>query len=367
VGGGVGLAVLVVVMAIGAPGGDQPLDPRSHERLGTSALVALLDELGGRVVADDRLPDPDAGAAGPDVTVLLSDRLESDQADRLYDWVASGGTLVDVDPASTFTPPFSFTFDDIDDIVNEGGDAACEISALSGIDVGDIEPRNGGVLYDVPPGSEACIRGALGDAYIVARDFGEGTIVALGGSGLVVNAALAEGENAPVVAALAAPTEGTDVLVLEPGPLAGGEGDRSLLELMSPGVKRALLQLGVACVLYALWRARRLGRPVAEPQPPAVAGSELVAAVGSLLDRSRSTDHAAELLRGDLRRWLSDRVGLPSDTPPNALATVASARTGVDEARLRWALDPRPVRSDTELVELASAIDHIRQEASAHV
>ena len=55
----------------------------------------------------------------------------------------------------------------------------------------------------------------------MATDRGDGTVVAIGGAGMMVNAALAEGENAPVVVGPRRPQAGTRLLVLEPGPLAG--------------------------------------------------------------------------------------------------------------------------------------------------
>jgi hypothetical protein len=123
----------------------------------------------------------------------------------------------------------------------------------------------------------------------------------------------------------------------------------------------------VAFVIYALWRARRLGRPVAEPQPVAVAGSELVAATGNLLDRTESTAYAGELLRADLRRFLADHLGLPADSAPYVLATVAAERSRADPAALHRALGPEPVTDDAGLVTLAHTIDRIREEVLAHV
>jgi hypothetical protein len=375
-GGLLALATVAGVLAVGRPGGDRPLSPRSDERLGTSALVALAGELGADVEIGDRLPElGDEGEGesredrvGPDVIVLLQDLLDDDQRTVLEDWVDGGGTLVVTDPASAFTPQVVDDFDatgDLGPARTLGGD--CQIDALGDVDVAGVEPRHGGVLYEPPAGSDACLSDGSGAAYIVATDQGSGTVVALGGAGLLVNAALAEGENAPVAAALVAPEQGTELLVLEPGPLAGGNGGRSLADLVSPGVKRALVQLGLAFAVYALWRARRLGRPVAEPQPVAVAGSELVAAVGTLLDRSRSPQHAADLLRADLRRFLADRLGVPAGAPSDTLAAVAAARTGTDEAMLRWALGPAPIADDAGLVALADTIDRIRQEVTAHV
>lgn len=360
-----GVTVLAV-LAIGGSGDDVPLDPRSDERLGTSAVVALAGELGGDVSIADRLPDLEA--AGPDVIVLFADLLDDDQRTVLDEWIDRGGRLVVTDPGSEFTPATLGPFDSVDDLgPSRTIVGRCEIDALADIDVAGIEPRNGGVLYDAEIGSQTCVDDGLGAAYIVATDQGQGTVVSLGGSGMLVNAALAQGENAPVVAALVAPEPGTDLLVLEPGALAGGGGGRTLRDLIPSGVERAIGQLAIAFTVYALWRARRLGRPVAEPQPVTVAGSELVAAVGNLLDRTRTPDHAAALLRADLRRFLADHLGVPASSSPEVLATVAAERTGADEAGLRWALGPAPVTDDAGLVALANTIDRIRTEVLTHV
>jgi hypothetical protein len=360
-----GLTVLAV-LAIGGGGNDTALDPRSDERLGTSAMVALAGELGADVAIDDRLPDLDG--AGPDVIVLLVDLLSDEQRAVVDDWIDDGGRLIVTDPGSDYSPGTLAEFTSVDDLAPARTIAGrCEIDALDGIDVADIEPRNGGVLYEPGRSSQSCVDDGLGGAYIVATNRGQGTVVALGGSGLVVNAALARGENAPVVAALVAPQAGTDLLVLEPGTLAGGGGRRTLGDLIPGGVTRAIAQLAIAFVVYALWRSRRLGRPVAEPQPVAVAGSELVAAVGNLLDRTRSPGHAGDLLRADLRRFLADHLGVPGGSAPEVLATVVAQRTGVDEATLHWALGPEPVTDDAGLVALAHTIDRIRTEVLAHV
>jgi hypothetical protein len=356
---GVGVVVLGVV---GGDGGEVPaLDPRSDARLGTSALAALLGELGAEVDVSDELPGDDT-----DVAVLFTDLLEADQQAALDDWVRAGGTLVVADPGSTFTPSEARSFADAAELADRVGERPpCDLTPLDGLDLGAVDPRNGGVLYDVPARGDAC----LGDgevAYLVAMPTGEGDVVAVGGAGMFVNAALAEGENAPVVAALVAPSAGTRVTLLRPGPLSGG-GTRTLGDLIAPNVRRALAQLGIAFVLFALWRSRRLGAPVDEPQPVAVAGSELVAAVGSLLDRSRSPQHAAELLRADLRRFLGDRLGVPPEAPPAVLAAVAAERVGADRDRVGWALGPGPVADDDQLVALAQTIDAIRQEVLDHV
>ena len=367
--GGAVLLTVLVVIAIGGGGrGGEALSPTSDERLGTSAMVALADELGAEVEVGDRLPDLGADDA-PEVIVLFLDLLDDGQRDAVEDWVDTGGTLVVTDPMSPFTPPVVGEFDTIEDLAPPRRMAdACDIDALGDIDPAGVDPRNGGTLYAPGPGDSSCVDDGSGDAYIVSTDRGDGTVVAIGGAGMMVNAALAEGENAPVVAALVAPQAGTRLLVLEPGPLAGAStGRRSLRELVPAAAWRAVLQLAVAFVVYAVWRSRRLGRPVPEPAPSPIAGSELVAAVGTMLDRSRSPGHAADLLRRDLRRFLGDHLGLPPDAPVEVVAAVAAERTGADEADLWSALAGAPVTDDQGLAALAATIDRIRQEVLAHV
>ena len=153
---------------------------------------------------------------------------------------------------------------------------------------------------------------AAAGAFVAVADAGRGHGRRLGGAGLLTNGALGEVDNAVLAAALLAPAPGTRVAVVLL-PAAGGGGTRSLADLVSPGVKGALLQLGVAFVLYALWRARRLGRPVPEPQPVPLAASELVVAVGQPAQQAGRRDQAGALLRADLRRRLAERLGLALD------------------------------------------------------
>jgi hypothetical protein len=370
IGGLLALVAVLGVLAIGrGGGGEQALSPRSHGRLGTSALVALARDLGADVAVRDSLPRL-AGAGAPDVLLVFADRFTTGQHQTVDGWVRAGGVLVVTDPVSGFSPQVGgLGFDDVDELgPTVPGD--CGIAPLSNLDLARVDPDGGGLLYALPAEGEGCLDDTRGDAYIVATPRGEGTVVAIGGSGMAVNEALAHGQNAPVMAALVAPREGTGLVVLEPGAVSGGAasvGERTLRDLVSPGVKRGLAQLAVAFVVYALWRARRLGRPVREPQPVAVAASELVAAVGSLLDRSGSPQHAADLLRRDLRRFLADRAGVPASLDDDVLARVVAERTGVSADQLRLALGAQPVTDDAGLMDLAHTIDHIREEVLAHV
>jgi hypothetical protein len=216
-------------------------------------------------------------------------------------------------------------------------------------------------VFGVPEGAggRACFPRNDG-AWLLVQPVGTGSVVRLGGASVLVNENLGKADNGVLLASLLVPAEGTTVQVLQP-PLPGG-GTAGLGDLIAPRVRLALWQLVVAFVLLALWRARRLGRPVAEPQPVQLSGAELVVAVGNLLQRAKGRGQAAGLLTDDLRRSLAERLGLPASAPPDQVADTVAARTGIPRERVLRTLTHRTPRDEAELVALSQAVDAIRRE-----
>jgi hypothetical protein len=290
--------------------------------------------------------------------LLLVDTLTTDDRDAVDAWVRAGGTLVLTDPGSPLNPAeptgtASVAF--IDPELRK----QCGLPALTGVDK-VIAP--GAVLMKVPPPSTGCFhRGS--SAWLVVTPSGQGTIISIGGPAFLTNGQLGKADNAAVVAAFLAPTSATRVSMLKP-PLPGG-GSKGLIDLIPDRVKLALLQLAIAFVFVVLWRARRLGRPVVEHRPVELAGSELVIAVGNLMQRAKGREQAAVILRSALHRDLSRRLGLPMNMRRDDLADAAAARAGLVPARLRQALTGPPPRDEQELVALAQSIESIRQEVTS--
>ncbi len=347
------LAVIVAgVLLVGRPAEDgPPLDPDSSGPLGTAALVALLAELGAEVDIDNAAP-----AAGDEVALVLADDLDDAGRAELEAWVRSGGTLVVADPASTLHP---FPPDPTAglSLVDVPVDRSCAIPALAS--VGEVEAPAGSVVYELVPGASGCYR--VGDlAYLAAVAEGDGVVVAVGGAGLFTNQAIGDADNAVLAAALLVPRPGTDVAFLRPPvPGSGGEG---LADLVGDNVKAALWQLGLAFVVYALWRARRLGRPVAERQPVELEASELVVAVGRLLQQARHHDEAARLVGDGLRRRLAERLGLGPEATAEQVAEVAAGHSGIPTERILAAMAPPPLRSAEALVAHGVRAEAIHQE-----
>jgi hypothetical protein len=359
----VGLAVVVAVGGRRADEGN-PLDPASPGPLGTKGLVEVLRELGGRVAVSADRP-----GAGTEVALLLSDDLTGERRQGLLDWVGRGGTLVVADPGSGVTrvEPVGTTRIGLLDAEIE---PRCAEPALAGV---RRVAAPGGVVFRIPTGREgqggtpgsagarACFPRNRG-AWLLIQPVGSGTVVRLGGASALVNQELGKADNGVLLASLLVPVEGTTVQVLQP-PLPGG-GQAGLGDLIAPRVRLALWQLVVAFVLLALWRARRLGRPVAEPQPVQLPGAELVVAVGNLLQRAKGRGQAAGLLTDDLRRSLAERLGLPPSAPADQVADAVAARTGTPRERVLGTLTQVTPRDEAELVALSQAVDTIRREVT---
>ena len=104
------------------------------------------------------------------------------------------------------------------------------------------------------------------------------------------------------------------------------------------------------------------GRRGPAPQPVELAASELVVAVGDLLQQGRHHGRAAAVIKDDLRRRLAERLGLDPAAPPAHVADVAAARTGLDRQRVRDLVTPGPSGGDDELVAVAAGASAITEE-----
>lgn len=348
-------AMLAVGLVAGAPPPDgPPLDPASTGPRGTKALVDTLRLVGADVAVQSEAPGPSATTA-----LLLVDGLDDATRDQVAAWVEAGGTLVVTDVSSPLSPVVPASDGGLGFVEPELR-RDCAVPAL--VQVQRVEV-GGAILQEVPRGATGCFRGGGKDdeAWLVVVPAGDGTIVAIGGADFLVNSRLDDADNGLLAVTLLAPTRSEQVVVLRPG--APGDGDRGLIDLVTARWKLAGLQLAVAFVVLVLWRARRLGRPVLEPQPVALAGSELVVAVGELLQRAKGRDQAALVLRDDLRRWLAERLGLPPATPSDVVAeaVAASGASDVTADEVRAVLAGGRPGNEDGLVALAHAVESIRR------
>ncbi len=229
------------------------------------------------------------------MALVLQDRLNSAGDRQLVDWVRAGGTLVtaDTDQVLSFAAPLRQP--------GPGGPGPgtrhvgprLRLPLVRGVDAIEV---TAGVVLRVPPGATGCFPTVAGGAFLVVMPLGAGELVLLGSPDPWTNANLGQQDNSVLAANILAPSPSGPRVQWVVGPRAGG-GHQSLWQLMPPRVKEGLIELLVALVLLALWRARRLGRPVDETPAVELAGSELVVAVGNLLHQGGRLDDAATILR----------------------------------------------------------------------
>ena len=348
-------AALVAAAVAGRPGSrGLPLDPMSAAGDGTKALVDSLRALGVDVRVQPGPPGADTPAAST-AAVLMIDALSDADRQRLDAWVRSGGTLVLADSSSPLAPIAPRASAGLG-VLHPQLPRRCDLPALR--DVEAVKVRDA-VLFRAQPGTTGCfIEGR--DAFLVDVPQGAGHLVLLGSAGVLDNAELGDADNALLAVSLLAPTGTSTAVILTP-PKPGG-GRRGLQGLISRRVKLTVLQLGIAFGVLALWRGRRLGRPVAEPQPVPIPASELVSAVGHLFQRAQARSQAAAILRDDLRRLLAERLGLPPTAGPDVVAEVGAARAGVDVQELRAMLSPTDPPDEAAFVALAQSLESVRRE-----
>ena len=151
---------------------------------------------------------------------------------------------------------------------------------------------------------------------------------------------------------------GDEVLWLLPAPgRAGAQSRTSIGDLLPDAVLLGALQLVVAVVVLALWRARRLGRVVEEPLPVVVRAAEAVEGRARLYRAARARDAAAEALRSGARDRLVRRLGLPPDADRSAISGAVAARTARDPAAVDSLLYGAAPSDDAALVRLAYQLD----------
>ena len=163
--------------------------------------------------------------------------------------------------------------------------------------------------------------------------------------------------------ASAQPQNGTTVTE-SPEPQASNS--RATLTSMMPSwIWWALLQLVIAALLTAYWRARRLGRVVTEELPVAVRAAETVEGHARLYRRANAHGRAAELLRRATAGRLAGYFGIPAvraHADPTLLVAPVAARLDVSRDLIGDLLVGGPPESEAELVLLADHLDQLEKE-----
>ncbi|WLQ34141.1 DUF4350 domain-containing protein [Streptomyces castrisilvae] len=379
---GVLLAVLLLVVtgtALAATrSGDQHgrLDPRSADRYGSKAIAELLKDHGISVRVVTTLQDA-VSATGADTTLLVTapNLLTPHQQTtlRAATTATSGRTvLLGASSASLGTLAPGVRAEPSASVVTRPpGCSMAEARRAGAVETGGIRYASSGL------DAIACYPAAGLPSVLLLRQPTAGDTVLLGSPDLLYNERLAHQGNASLAlqllgsrphlvwylpsladpSAAGAPGDGTTN-----GDTADGES--SFIELIPSGWLWGTLQLALAAVLAAIWRARRLGPLVTERLPVAIRASESTEGRARLNRKANARDRAAASLRRATRTRVAPLVGVsPRDAhSPAVLLPALSARLprghGVTNDLL---FGPAPA-ADAALVLLADQLDSLERE-----
>jgi hypothetical protein len=134
---------------------------------------------------------------------------------------------------------------------------------------------------------------------------------------------------------------------------------QGLLNLLPSRLLWATLQLFIALIALALWRARRLGQPVVEPLPVVVRAAETVEGRARLLHAARARGAAATSLRAAAVRRISHTLRLGPDEDAASVAALVAERTHASAGEVNSLLYGGEPQDDEALVQLAQELPRL--------
>ncbi|WP_097932721.1 MULTISPECIES: DUF4350 domain-containing protein [unclassified Streptomyces] len=361
------------------------LDPRSADPKGSRAVAELLKARGISVTVATTLDEATA-ATGPDTTLLVTgpNLLTRSQQLRLDETAsASAGRTLLIAPGPAATTRLA------PGVLAEPHHAvsalapSCELPAARLAGTADM----GGIRYTTQaPTAITCYPAAGRPSLVVLPTGAGGDTVLLGAPDLLHNERLDKQGNASLalqllgsrphlvwyLPSLTDPSATTDDD--SPGdeneerPESGARDDAadesSFLDLVPSGWLWGTLQLTIAAVLAAVWRARRLGPLVTERLPVAIRASESAEGRSLLYRKANARDRAADALRAATRTRIAPLAGVPARDAhtPDVLLAAVSARITTPDHDVSTLLFGTAPPTDAALVLLADQLDALERE-----
>ncbi|MEU8703414.1 DUF4350 domain-containing protein [Streptomyces sp. NPDC048680] len=378
------LAVLVLVaagVAVAAThSGDRHgrLDPRSADRYGSRAVAELLKDRGVSVRVVATLQDA-TSAVGPDTTLLVTapNLLTPGQQNTLRAATtdtAGRTVLLAAGPPSVGALAPGVRAESSAPVTTRA--PRCSLDAAQ--QAGDVE--TGGFRYSSDSlDTLACYPAGGLPSLLLLQEPAAGDTVLLGSPEILYNDRLDKQGNASLALQLLGshshlvwylPSLTDSSASTSGGGDDGGAGDESaggessFIDLIPPGWLWGTLQLALAAVLAAVWRARRLGPVIAERLPVAIRASESAEGRARLHRKTNARDRAADSLRHASRTRLAPLVGIsPRDAhSPAALLPAVSTRLGTTDSGLQELIFGSAPSDDAALVLLADQLDSLERE-----
>ncbi|HEX3824975.1 MAG TPA: DUF4350 domain-containing protein [Mycobacteriales bacterium] len=345
----IGLFLVTVLAAIGTTPNSVALDPRNAAPNGTRALAALLADRGITVTVATTVPEL---SQTPDTTIVLSDP-GAVSIRALHAISATAATVLLIRPAAKAIMAFG-GHESLDAEAMQTLPPSCALPAATTAGAVAID----GDLYTVAGSDVSCYRDGNDAALVESARPNGATTILLGSGSTLANSKLAtQGD-----AALALGLLDTSQVQWVPGGLHAGAPPKSqqgLFNLLPSRLLWAALQLVIAVVVLALWRARRLGRPVVEPLPVVVRAAETVEGRARLLQAARARGAAAKALRRATIRRTSRALRLGSEDNPATVVSLVGEQTGRPTAEIQAVLYGDEPADDASLVRLGQDLPRL--------
>ena len=356
------------------------LDPRSADPYGSRATAELLKDHGVSVRVVTTLGEATA-AAGPGTTLLVTtpNLLTAHQQNELRAAATdSAGRTVLVAPGPSSVRRLTAGVRAESSRPVTARAPHCSLPAARSAGTADM----GGLRYATEaPDATACYPSNGLPTLLVLQGHGTGDTVLLGSPDFLHNERLDQQGNASLALQLLGSRphllwyipslDDPSAAEGDPGSASGeGNGDDSMggesgfTDLIPSGWLWGTLQLALAAVLAAVWRARRLGPLVTERLPVAIRASESTEGLARLYRKTNARDRAAASLRSATRTRLAPLLGVsPREAHSSGILLPAlSARLTTadgDLAALLFGPDPA---DDAALVLLTDQLDALERE-----
>jgi Domain of unknown function (DUF4350) len=343
----VAAALVTLLAAIGTQPNSAELDPRNTAPDGAHALSVLLGARGIPVTVATRLSQITDES---DTTVVVS--ATSELSHRALAALANtSATVVLIDPLQDALSAFDVPATPDADITSGTLDAGCSLAAA--VTAGSV--RIAGDLYAASGAASTCYLQQGDAALVTSTRQNQASTIVLGSPSTLTNAYLADDGDAALALGLLDNDRVQWVTgALDTGPAATTR--RGLLNLLPSRLLWATLQLFIAVFVLALWRSRRLGRPVVEPLPVVVRAAETVEGRARLMHAAKARNAAARSLRTATVRRLTRAIRLGADDDPASVVGVVAERARMPAAEVQSVLYGGEPQDDAALVRLAQEL-----------
>jgi len=347
------IAACVVIALLTPPTSTPYLDPSGTSDTGGRALANLLADRGQHLVRESApaAAGPASAAPGASLELITSPQLLT--GEQLSQAARFGGDILLLGPDSRALRALAPRVRIVGSQVTvAAAEPAC--AAAPAVLAGDAYLGGAMLSTDDPAVSTCYPSPPNGPGYLLVQyRAGSRTITVLGSGAPLTNQYLAQAGDAALALNLLRHA-GTITWIVPPLgalPAQAAPGQRSFFSLVPWPAYLIAIQLAIAALLAAAWRARRLGPLVPERIPVIVRATETVEGHGRLYQARRARDRAA----GELRSAATTRIARL--TGGDVSAGTLAVRTGEDTSQISALLEGPPPASDQELVTLADQLD----------